>query len=120
MLYNYADDNNVSDSDKDMDVLKTKLEESATIAVKWFHINDVEAGPTTFQGTIIPHGSSIPPTCFNVSNIEIPIESNVKMLGIFIDTNLKFAMQITEICIKATRSYVLSQGLLNISMKNAK
>ena len=25
------------------------------------------------------------------------------MLGIFIDTNLKFAMQITEICIKATR-----------------
>ena len=42
MLYNYADDNSISYSDKNMDKLKLRLEQCAAIAVNWYTINEME------------------------------------------------------------------------------
>ena len=103
MLYNYADDNSVSHSDKNMYALKSRLEQCATIAVQWFNKNDMEANPSKFQGILIRHGSTWAPSSFTVNNIDIPIENNVKILGVFLDKDLKFDKHIRELCIKATR-----------------
>ena len=103
MLYNYADDNSISYSHTDMNNLQLRLEQCAAIAVDWFTINEMEANPSKFQGIVIPHGLTTVPTSFIVASMEIPIETNVKVLGIFIDNDLNFARQIKEICSKATR-----------------
>ena len=103
MLYNYADDNSISYSDKNMDKLKLRLEQCAAIAINWYTMNEMEANPSKFQGMIFPHESTPLPTSFRVSNIEIPIKTNVKVLGIFIDIDLNFSSQIKDICTKATR-----------------
>ena len=63
----------------------------------------MEANPSKFHGIVIPHGLTTVPTSFIVSSMEIPIETNVKVLGIFIDNDLNFARQSKEICSKATR-----------------
>ena len=98
MLYNFADDYSISYSDKHMDNLELRLEQCAAVAVNWYSMNEMEANPSKFQGMIIPHGSTPLPTSFRVSNIEIPIETNVKVLGIFIDIDLNFTSQIKDIC----------------------
>ena len=86
-----------------MNDLKLCLEKCAAIAVDWFTINEMEANPSKFQGRVIPHGLTTVLTSFIVSSMEFPIETNVKVLGIFIDNDLNFARQIKEICSKATR-----------------
>ena len=103
MLYSYADDNSISYSHTDMNNLQPRLEQCAAIAVDWFTINEMEANPSKFHGIVIPHGLTTVPTSFIVSSMEIPIETNVKVLGIFIDNDLNFARQSKEICSKATR-----------------
>ena len=63
-----------------MNNLQLRLEQFAAIAVDWFTINEMEANPSKFQGIVIPHGLTTVPTSFIVSSMEIPIETNVKVL----------------------------------------
>ena len=76
---------------QNMDKLKLRLGQSAAIAVTWYIMNEMEANASIPQGMIIPHGSAPLPTTFRVSNNQIPIETNVKVLGIFIDIDLNFS-----------------------------
>ena len=106
MLYSYADDNSISYSHTDMNNLQLRLEQCAAIAVDWFTINEMEANPSKFHGIVIPHGLTNVPTSFIVSSMEVPIETNAKVLGIFIDNDLNFARQSKEIC--STHSIFIS------------
>ena len=65
----------------------------------------MEATPSKFQCIIIPHGLTAVPASFKVTNMEIPIDANVKIQGIFkfTDNDLNFAGHFEEICIKDTR-----------------
>ena len=86
----------------------------------------MEANPLKFQGIVFPHGLTTVPASFIVSSMEMPIETNVKVLGTFIDNNLNFAIWIKEICSKATRqSHVIARiskyldKKCNLSLYNA-
>ncbi len=49
ILYNYADDNTLSKSDKDVKVLEYKLGIASQTAIKWFKDNFMKANASKFQ-----------------------------------------------------------------------
>ena len=102
-LYNWADDNNISMSNRDVQQLQLQLETSANICVKWFDDNLMGANPAKFQGFLINRSNSVSPTIFNITNIDIPISDTVKILGIHLDSKLNFNEHITHACKKATK-----------------
>ena len=103
-LYNYADDNSVSHSHQDMAELKLRLEMSADVDVEWFRNNNMQANPSKFQGIVIARGNDVAtPVTFNIRDIDISVNENVKVLGIHIDNKLKFDKHISELCERARR-----------------
>ena len=53
-LYNYADDNCISVSHKDISVLSTQLENETRVMTKWFADNSMKANVDKFQGIVLP------------------------------------------------------------------
>ena len=87
-LYNYADDNSLSNSAPSVDEVISNLKHDCEISLRWFNQNGMEANPNKFQFFI----SS---SCQNESielkisdNVTIISEPCVKALGISIDSRL--------------------------------
>ena len=53
-FYNYADDNCISVSHKDISVLSTQLENETQVMAKWFADNSMKANADKFQGVVLP------------------------------------------------------------------
>ena len=86
-LYNYADDNSMAA------IGRTKLEViqclklDAEIAIQWFKDNKMEANPSKFQYIMLNSSNEAP---LVIENINIDPEQYVKLLGVYIDSNLNF------------------------------
>ena len=67
----------------------------------WFKINSLRANPGKFQFMALGANKN---DCFNlnVAGKVIPSSSEVKLLGITIDYDLKFKKHINELCRKAS------------------
>ena len=52
-IYNYADDNTVSCSNYDIDVVTNTLEKDSLELVNWFSLNHMKANPDKFQAIAI-------------------------------------------------------------------
>ena len=52
-LYNYADDNTLSYSDKDVQNLVEVLEKDSKSLIHWFHLNKMQANPDKLQAMAI-------------------------------------------------------------------
>ena len=52
-IYNYADDNTVSNCDNDIDVVTTTLENDSMELINWFSLNFMKANPDKFQAIAI-------------------------------------------------------------------
>ena len=61
----------------------------------------MQANPSNFQAIIIHHGQTQTPDHLDVSGIDVPIQPDVKLLGVDIDCDLKFNTHIWTICRKA-------------------
>ena len=102
-VYNYADDNSLSNSAPSVDEVLSNLRHDCEISLRWFNHNGMEANPNKFQFFM-----SL--SCPN-ENIELKISDNVtitsepcvKALGINIDNRLTFTDHISSCCAKAAR-----------------
>ena len=52
-LYNYADDNTVSNCDNNIDVVTKTLENDSMKLINWFSLNLMKANPDKFQAIAI-------------------------------------------------------------------
>ena len=103
-VYNYADDNTISVSHKDMYVMKRMLKDASDIALHWFRNNQMQANPEKFQGIIFSRKNIDPDEhVLLTSESEIQCSNNVKLLGIDIDNKLSFIPHVRNICKKAGR-----------------
>ena len=93
-LYNYADDNILSYSHYDPNV----LESAANTATKWFKSNNMQANPCKFQAMTLSRKSI--DLEFEVNGYTIKSESSVKLLGVHLDKQLSFNDHIPQICEK--------------------
>ena len=58
IIYNYADDNTICARDPNPQMLKTKMEYYAKMAIKWFEENYMKEYPSKFQTMIMKSGQS--------------------------------------------------------------
>ena len=97
-LYNYADDNSMAA------IGRTKLEViqclklDAEIAIQWFKDNKMEANPSKFQYIMLNSSNEAP----LVIEKNIEPEQYVKLLGVYIDSNLNFTYHVDNLSKKAS------------------
>jgi hypothetical protein len=102
-MYNYADDNTLSKSDKSLEKVISALEEDSNFLINWFSANKMQANPEKFQAISVGRKTHDKNVMFNLNGINISCEGEVKLLGISIDFTLNFNTHISNICKKATR-----------------
>ena len=108
-VYFYADDNTLSFSHSNPRIIKEKLEQASTQAVKWFHVNFMKANPSKFQAICISRDNIN--IDFDIGGQLIKSETNIKLLGINIDNKLNFNYHVSVICKKAARQINALQRL---------
>ena len=110
-IYNYADDNTVSYSDKDLEILKETLISECLKLLRWFVDNQMQANPDKFQSISVGKKTHSALASLEIADVSIPCSENVKLLGVELDYKLDFDIQVTQICKKAARQLNVLQRL---------
>ena len=89
-LYNYADDNTLLNTHHSRVDLKYNLETSATVAIQWFHVYQMKSNQAKFQAMILNNQPDTSDISLCVNDMNILLKPCVKLLGVFLDCELKF------------------------------
>ncbi len=108
-LLNYADDNIVSYTDKDLKSIYEILTQQSEVAIEWFTINQMLANPDKFQAIIIQRNFRNQKITneFQIRDIDITPEPVVKPLGILLDNKLSFNEYISQVCCKDSHQLIV-------------
>jgi hypothetical protein len=102
-LYNYADDNTLSYSDRDINRLTNVLEEESKVLITWFNDNQMQANPDKFQTIAVGKKTHDDNISFNLDGNIIKWNDEVKLLGVTFDFMLNFYSHISNICKRASQ-----------------
>ena len=100
-LVNFADDNTIYTSKKDVKEVLKVLEKESKSAIDWFKTNDMTVNSDKFQAMILSSDKKEKKYDLNINNSIISSEKSVTLLGIEIDNKLNFDKQVSNICRKA-------------------
>jgi hypothetical protein len=100
-LFNYADDNTILAICKDILSIKKIIAKEASMAIKWFQINLMEANPEKFQFTLLGKNVCPETESLEFSDVKIECESEVKLLGVTLDYKLSFNTHTNNLASKA-------------------
>ena len=98
-LCNYADDNTLYSTGKDLNRIRRNLEMDFMILHQWFHENHMTLNPGKCHYMVIGSGDLSHEIMLN--NNKITSSNEEKLLGIFLDSKLNFESHITSLCRKA-------------------
>ena len=101
-IFNYADDNSISKSGKDIKEIVNTLQKDTCTSVDWFANNDLHANQDKFQGMIMGK-NNVTTTQLDVYGSKIECVDSMKLLGVTVDKQLNFKLHVSEICVKAAR-----------------
>ena len=102
-LFNYADDNTLSCSHSDFATLVEILVRESKVLIDCFFRNQMKANPDKFQALAVGEKTSALKPLFRIGEAEIECEETVKLLGVEIDSHLKFDTHISAMCRKASQ-----------------
>ena len=88
--------------DSNLDLVFINLNSDLSNVMDWLKINSLKANPGKFQIMVLGANKN---DCFNlivVGKVIRPSSSEVKLVGITIDYELKFKKNINELCRKAS------------------
>ena len=109
-IANYADDNHIYNSYKDLDLLLHVLENDTATAISWFNDNYMDANADKFHTMIMNRKGSVDTSIF-VESKPLPTEETLNVLGITLDAKLKFDKHISIISRKASQQINILQRL---------
>ena len=121
-MYNYADDNSVSVSHRELNILTRQLQTEAEVTIQWFADNAMEANPAKFQGLLLKGNKQASDFRVIIQGQQIEFSKSITTLGICIDENLTFDEHVNNICLKASRQISALQrltGLLDMPSRKA-
>jgi len=104
-VYNYADDNTLSYSHTDPDIIKLRLEEASNIAIKWFDENYMKANPSKFQAICFSKNDLS--LNLTIANNAIKTEPTVKLLGVELDNKLSLSGTSKQ-CIELAKTWIMT------------
>ena len=70
-MYNYADDNTLSKSDKTLEKVISALEEDINSLINWFSANKMQANPEQFQAISVGRKTHDKNVMFNLNGINL-------------------------------------------------
>ena len=97
-IYNYADDNTLCCTDSSIDNLKIKLHSDCLKAMQWFTDNSMKANAGKFQLMFLSRNVDTTDCILRMDDINIKASNSINILGVKLDKDLKFQLQINEIC----------------------
>ena len=98
---NFTDDNTLFSDDKNLESVFSNSDSDLSNVIDWFKINSLKANPGKFRFMVLGANKN-DSFNLNVAGTVIPSTSEVKLLGIMIDNELKFKKHINELCRKAS------------------
>ena len=102
-FYDYADNNFVSRSSPDVNVILSNLKSDCQISLKWLDDNGMKTSPSKFKFMIIS-SENIEPQIFPINDdVCLQSQTDVKILGITVDYRLTFNEYIRICILKAAR-----------------
>ena len=119
-LYNYADDNCISVSHKDISVLSTQLENETQVMAKWFADNSMKANADKFQGIVLPGSRNNANVQVSLGGVDIAFVKKKDVLGVCIDGKLNFNEHVHRICSKASAQISALQRLTGLDYQSRK
>ena len=102
-IYNYADDNTVSYSHKNLNLLKEVLVDESATCIEWFRNNKMQANSDKFQAIMLGKSGFENYKSLFLNGTEIKCEDSVKLLCVTINYLLNFDLYVSNICKKAAR-----------------
>ena len=99
-VVNFADDNTLYAVENSPRTLCSKLNNNVKLAQLWYRENGMQPNPSKFQAIFF---GNTPPGIIRADDLDIEVSSFIKLLGVFLDSKLKFDRHITNLCIKAGR-----------------
>ena len=97
---NFADDNTLFKYDRNIEKVALSLENDISNAIYWFKWNQMVANPCKFQVMFLGLNKEIEMQ-LNINNKQIKVVNTVKLLGITVDSKLKFDQHANAISKKA-------------------
>ena len=97
----YADDNHLSNDNTCIATLKSTLEQDADRSISWFDDNGMNANADKFQCIALDRNGKIP-LSISVQGRDIPSSDKIKVLGVTLDSKLRFDPHVSSICAKAS------------------
>ena len=114
-ICNFADDNTIFASGQNIEQVAVSLELDLAHTSEWFDSNRMVANPGKFQLMFL--GLNInQKLCIEIDDLVIKLTNSVKLLGITIDSKLKFTDHVKSICAKANKKLEYSREWLNTLM----
>ena len=80
-----------------------KLEHATDVMLNWFNSNLMQANPNKFHYILFNRNNSNEINSICVRNMILESKSDVKLLGVHIDSKLSFDLHVSEICKRAGR-----------------
>ena len=96
----FADDNTLYSSNKELEIVFKNLESDLNNVLAWFNINSLKANPGKFQFMVL-RTKEADYFVLNIGKNKIESSTEVTLLGVKIDKQLKFKSHIEELCRKA-------------------
>ena len=109
-LNDYADDEQLYSSDKDLETLNTRLEHELGIANNWYKRNGMIVNPEKHQAMVLGANSNY--------DFSFPVKNSIDLLGVTIDKDLSFNRHISQICEKVNKQFSVLKRFKNIITGN--
>ena len=101
-LANFADDNTLYVSKKNLGEVLEVLERECETTINWFKEDNMIVNQDKFKTMIITSNKEQNNTSVKINGVDITPESSVKLLGIEVDNKLNFEKHISTLCNKAS------------------
>ena len=124
-LFNFANDNSVSVSGKELNIVSRLLHYEAEVTVRWFCDNAMEANPSKLQGILLKGNKQAGDFKLSVKRHDIEFSKSMTSLVICIDDTLIFDSHLShlnDVCLKASRQISglqLLTGLMDYPSRRA-
>ena len=98
---NFADENTLYSSNKELELVFRNLKSDLNNVLAWFNNNSLKANPRKFQFMVLGTKEA-DSFVLNLGNKKIESSTEITLLGVKIDKQLKFKSHIEELCRKAS------------------
>ena len=117
---NFADDNTLYSSNNELEIVIRNLETDLNNVLDWFNINSLKTNPSNFQFMVLETKEK-DSFVLNIGKNKIESSTEVTILGVKIDKQLKFKSHIEELCRKAAyKLHVLRRVRKYLTAEKAK